>query len=220
MAEGSLIRFAKLIISNTVMQLFKPYSFFGSQNKDMPNIINKAFEKKMKRKCKENILYFKLDPVRHIESGVIVSRTELSAWIGADYNMQYIFPLLDYRVVDFSMSIPRPLFYKNGISRYIYRKAFENHLPYELCYYIHKDDIAKQTYRSETENIKNKAEHTIKLIDQNLFTSYIDFGRLNSLINSDFFCEPSRRSRFTLRKMETCYEIQRILGQETEPDRK
>lgn len=210
-ANGSWFGTIKVLIFTIVNQLFSPYSIFGKQNKDMPLILNKDWIKKVRGKCKRDKLYFFVAPVKNIESGAIVSRTELSAWIGADDNIQCIYPLLDYEVVDFAMSIPRHLFYKKGIKRYIFRKAFENILPKEICYYTYKYEVAKSTYIEKIQNDQTRAEIVTKLLDIGFFSKYIDFDIWNKLVEGKFFQEYTRTSKFTLWKIEDCYDLQRII---------
>jgi asparagine synthase (glutamine-hydrolysing) len=121
--NGSAVKFAKSIIGNAVFPLFAPFSVFSSVNRNLPTLVNPSFAKRMKRRCKRSVLLFKVNPIKHFDSPDIPSRTEMTSWVGAEYNVQFLFPFLDYRVVDFALSIPRHLYYKNGTSRYIYRKA-------------------------------------------------------------------------------------------------
>jgi asparagine synthase (glutamine-hydrolysing) len=143
LAKGSLLRFIKVILSNTVMTFFGPFSYCDISRQGQHRIVRREFARKMKRCCKRDILYFTVAPVKHLESGNIQTRTELAAWVDAEYNVQHLFPYLDYRVVDFAMSVPRRLYYKEGMNRYLFRKAFEQILPEQLCYYPYKDDIAR-----------------------------------------------------------------------------
>jgi len=51
-------------------------------------------------------------------------------------------PLLDHTVVDFARGIPRHLFFKNGINRYIFRRAFEGSCP-KTCVIISQRTISR-----------------------------------------------------------------------------
>ncbi len=94
LAKGSPLRFAKLIFANTIMPLFSTYAIFGNPNKGRPVIINKKFLEKMKKDCKRDTFTFKVNPQKHIQSGGIQTRTELLAWVNADYNTQHLRPYL------------------------------------------------------------------------------------------------------------------------------
>jgi asparagine synthase (glutamine-hydrolysing) len=211
LAKGSPLRFFKLLLSIPVVLLWRPYSFFGTQNNKIPEIMRKEFAKAMKKHCKKDILYLKVNPAKHIESGVSVSRTELAAWLGADYRIQYLFPFLDRRVVDYALSIPRHLYYKQGLSRYIYRKAFDHILPKELCYNVSKIDIAREKYWKETEDIRRKSEIVMSRINKDMFAFCIDWHKLEKLSDQGYFQQNARESIFTLIKIQICYDLQRIL---------
>ncbi len=210
LTKGSLLRFIKLILLLPITILCRPYSFLGKQNKTIPVIMKKKFQKREKKHCKKDILNLKVNPVKHLESGVTVSRTEITALIGADYHIQYLFPYLDYRVIDFAMSIPRHLYYKYGEPRYIYRKAFESVLPQEICTNRSKIDPSREQYWKETEDLQKKAEIVYGLIDKARFASYIDWNKVEDLIKRDYFREPSRGSIYTLLKLMICYDLQKI----------
>lgn len=211
LARGSVLRFLKLLISVPLVLLCRPYSFFGRQNKEIPCILKKRFKKAEKKKCKRDILKLKVNPVQHLESGVTVSRTELIAWISADYQMQYLFPFLDFRLVDFAMSIPRHLFFKQGQSRYIYRKAFSNILPKEICNNASKIDISREQYWKEHLNMQAQMQMVLERIDQEMFEPYIDWQEIKEMVASNYFTKQSRGSIFTYVKIMAIYDISRMI---------
>ena len=211
LTKGSPLRFMKLILSIPILLLCRPYSYLGTQNNKIPSVMKKEFVKRRKKSCKKDILFLKVNPAKHIESGVSVSRTELTAWLCADYQIQYLFPLLDYRVVDYALSIPRHLYYKRGVSRYIYRKAFDSILPKELCNNSSKIDLAREKYWEKADDLQKKAELVIDLIDKERFASYIDWDNVEKMVDRRYFQKSSRESIFTLFKLQVCYDLQRIL---------
>ena len=210
-AKGSPVRFVKSFIRNTAFPLFVPYSFLGKENSEMPVIVSDAFTGRMKRRCRRSMLWFRLNPVRHFDSPDIPSRTEQTAWVGADYNVQYLFPFLDCRVIDFALSIPRHLYFKHGTSRYIYRKAFAEILPEWVTSYPHKDDTAIHEYRTSDTSPGERAAFVFGTLNWDQFSRYIDSNRLGTLLENDYFAENSRETRLTVRRLEGCYILQRIL---------
>jgi asparagine synthase (glutamine-hydrolysing) len=177
----------------------------------MPVIVSDAFTRRMKRRCRRSVLLFRMNPVRHFDSPDIPSRTEQTAWVGADYNVQYLFPFLDYRVIDFALSIPRHLYFKHGTSRYIYRKAFAGILPEWVSCYPHKDDAAFHEYRTGDTSPRERAAFVCATLNWDRFSRYIDSNRLEALLENDYFAENSRESRLTVRKVEGCYILEQIL---------
>jgi asparagine synthase (glutamine-hydrolysing) len=215
LAKGSLLRFIKVILSNTVMTFFGPFSFIDFSGFGKPSIVKRTLMRRLKHRCKRDILYFTVDPVKHLESGNIQTRTELVAWVDADYNVQHLFPYLDYRVVDFAMSIPRRLYYHHGMNRYIFRKAFESLLPEKLCYYIYKDDIARCGYFEETAKQRfETTKNTVRLLDRKLFSPYIDWDKLEKLLDSPDCREDIRSNHLLRRNIQVCYLLQRMAVEE------
>ncbi len=214
LAKGSMRRLFKILIANTIFRLFDPYNYFGNPNKGIPSIANHNFADKLKRHCPKDILYFSSNPVMHIESGNIQTRTEMTAWLGACYNVQHMYPLLDYRVVEFAMSIPRHLYLKRGISRYIFRKAFAPILPSEVCCFLSKNDMAKYMYGIATmAEMADKLRLTASQLQRDLFSSYIDWDKLETVLYNPMLSADLGIYVHTLLKIHPCYYIQQILAE-------
>jgi asparagine synthase (glutamine-hydrolysing) len=129
----------------------------------------------------------------------------------AEYGITHLYPFLDYRVVDFAFTIPRTMYLKNGINRYVFRKAFAGILPPEHAGYFTKDDPVKSDFllgRNTRERMKNFAG----LIDRPLFSPYINWGSLDRAIENLDGWEESWRQNAKLRnKLRYCLELQREL---------
>lgn len=213
LAKGSPWRFVRLLVSNSLFELFRPYSYFGKPDPDILTFISRAFAEKAKRHSGRDILYFSLSPVRHLESGYIQNRTESAAWMDAESSIQHIYPFLDHRVVDFSMAIPRHLYYKNGVGRYVFREAFSSILPKEIYQYTSKNDIAKSTYFSKTlMDTSAKIKLTVEELDHGLFSGIIDFTVLASQARNPAV-DDKKNMVSRKRRVLTCYFIQKILAE-------
>lgn len=212
-AKGSPRRFFK-ILANTAFLLFDPHHYLGNRQATALNIANKKFANNLKPYCKKDIVYFSRNPVKNIESGWIQARTELTAWLGAHYNVQSLYPLLDYRVVDFAMSIPRHWFLKQGMDRYLFRKTFAHILPPEMCGFLTKTDIAKETYFRG--KIAEEWDNLILLANQlqrDLFSAYIDWDKLDKILYNSALITDFLVYFRTYEKIHTCYNIQQILAE-------
>lgn len=73
--------------------------------------------------------------------GHIVGRVE--SWAASSKKMDYRYPLLDKRIVEFALGIPAGLFLQNGKGRYIYRHAVSNILPPNICWGESKSEPAR-----------------------------------------------------------------------------
>ena len=74
--------------------------------------------------------------------GHLQYRMESWAAHGADLGLTYAFPLLDQRIIEFALSIPDHLYFKDGWKRWLYRTAMEGTLPDEVRWNPHKFDAA------------------------------------------------------------------------------
>lgn len=107
------------------------------------------------------------------------------------------------------MSIPRKLYYKQSVSRYIFRKVFEKVLPHKLCYNQSKIDITNEVFLKKADHSQESAEKTAGRINRDIFDSCIDWDKVSSLLEQKYFLQPTRGSIFTLLKLQVCYDIQR-----------
>lgn len=74
------------------------------------------------------------------------NRMDCVAVYGAYCGVRYMLPYLDYRVIDYAVSIERGMYLKHGTDRYILKKAFSDVLPKSLTGKVDKSD---PSYRSE-----------------------------------------------------------------------
>ncbi|HWR12089.1 MAG TPA: asparagine synthase-related protein [Rectinemataceae bacterium] len=213
LAKGSPWRFCGLLISNSLFELFRPYGYFGKPDPEILTFMSRTLTKKEKRHSGRDVLYFSLSPVRHLESGYIQNRTESAAWMDAETSIQHVYPFLDYRVVDFSMAIPRHLYYKNGVSRYVFREAFSSILPKEICRYMPKNDFAKSAYFSKTlMDTSAKTKLIVEELDRGLFSGIIDFAALTNQARNPAVND-KKNVILRKRRVLTCHSIQKILAE-------
>lgn len=184
LSKGSAFQYVKKIISSTILSTFRHLGYLSFEKSCYNSIKNNDSYKELKKYAKRRIKYSAIAPVKRIESGEIQTRTEVSAWMGAEYNVQYIYPFLDFHLIDFAMSIPRHMFLKNGINRYIFKRTFEGILPHDLCCYNSKlTDEARCTYIRSNKNFIANIDEYLEKLDKHLFSRYIDFNRAKATTN-------------------------------------
>lgn len=83
--------------------------------------------------------------------GSLTGRTESWASSGFEKQIEYRFPLLDKRLVEFALSIPLSLYEKHGYNRYLYRYAISEYVPKDIVW-------------SETKYENERADRHIKLL--------------------------------------------------------
>ncbi len=80
------------------------------------------------------------DQLDLFNQGHIVNRIESFASCGSRYGVEYVYPLLDRRIVEFALGIPQELYVREGKSRYLFRAAVEGWLPEEIRWGNFKDE--------------------------------------------------------------------------------
>lgn len=77
-----------------------------------------------------------------LDQGHLQFRAESWASHGASLGLTYAFPLLDRRLVEFALSIPDRLYFRDGWKRWLYRAAMAGVLPDLVRWNPHKSDEA------------------------------------------------------------------------------
>jgi asparagine synthase (glutamine-hydrolysing) len=67
--------------------------------------------------------------IERLTGGALQYRMEAWASHGALLGLTYTFPLLDKRIIEFALSIPDRLYFKDGWKRWLYRTAMDGILP-------------------------------------------------------------------------------------------
>ena len=80
-----------------------------------------------------------------LASGHLQERTESWAAHGAEFGVVYSYPLLDRRIIEFSLSIPDHLFFRHGWKRWLFRRAAAGIVPDDVRWNTQKFDVAKDT---------------------------------------------------------------------------
>lgn len=109
-------------------------------------------------------LAFAYDPRQYVQNGGLRLRLDNAAFQGAEQGVRYVFPLLDYRVVDFSLAIPRRMFLKKGKDRLVFRGAFASLLPEAVCRQQRKDSPGMNSVHSQEED-EAYFRNTLYLLD-------------------------------------------------------
>ncbi len=105
-----------------------------------------------------------------LHDGLIQARVESWATSGRSYRMEYRYPLLDKRLVEFALGIPEEVFRHNSKGRYLFRQSIEGLLPQEIIWsntkyepkrvkkYIALSQNAQSVWRQFYNSDKNETE--------------------------------------------------------------
>ena len=78
-----------------------------------------------------------------LESGHLADRMDEWAASGTSHGIEYRYPLLDRRILEFAHGLPLDLFRRGRHRRWIMRKAMEGLLPPEVCWNASKSDPSR-----------------------------------------------------------------------------
>jgi hypothetical protein len=81
-------------------------------------------------------------------AGHITERIESWAASGRRKGLQYVYPLLDRRAIEFSLSFPGKFFVNHGEGRFVFRKAVEDFWPPGMAFSVRKAEPALQNLLS------------------------------------------------------------------------
>jgi asparagine synthase (glutamine-hydrolysing) len=114
--------------------------------------------------------------LRLLEQGHLQYRMESWASHGASLGITYAFPLLDHRLVEFALSIPDRLYFRDGWKRWLYRTAMEGILPDEVRWNPNKSDDAmvQQYHRAKSGMLEDYRERLLDHVEN----PFVDVGVL------------------------------------------
>lgn len=130
-------------------------------------ILKKAFSERMRSQFRDQQMYFFIAPERYVMQGGTRPRLDNAAYQGAQAGMRYLFPYVDYRVMDYAVSIPRRLYVGQNTSRLIFREAFREIMPKSL-YDVNYKDLASIRDLPRRNNYQQKMSNRVQYLVENL----------------------------------------------------
>ena len=133
-------------------------------------------------------LHFSYDPAAYILQGGHRVRLDNVAVQGAQKHVRYMLPFIDYRVLDFALSIPRAQYNRPGMDRFVYRKAFGDLMPQSLREVNYKDTPSVDDYQPKfdmTAHFRYTKDQILKTLDREFWDGILDFEFLESLSFSE-----------------------------------
>lgn len=161
------------ILSEERKQLKQPFQMhFASPELLKADFSNKFIQKKMPP------IYFAYDPKKYIKEGGSRNRLDVMAMLGAYSGVRYLAPFLDYRVIDFAVSIPRHMYLKGRSNRYIFREAFKEIMPESLYRLQIKEDNSFNSVEEDSdwfEEFSKYKKEALDKLDRVYWEPYLDF---------------------------------------------
>ncbi len=180
------------------------------------------------RDRKMPILNFFFDPKGYINSGGTGVRLDNASILSSYGGARYLFPYLDAKVVDFAVSIPRHMYLKWGINRYIFREAFKDIMPKSLYKLNRKEspsDSVVEGYdpAQAFKTFRENRDEVLSNLDRDFLERYLDLKKIEKWVESeelpsDEEDELNRKALFTLIFLANSYCMLKKSREITVPD--
>ena len=205
-------------VKRSLRQIFKanPYFLAPYHNtySNASRLVNPEFIKRMEGKAKPLSLPFAYNPKEYILQGGHRVRLDNVAVQGAENGVQYMIPFVDYRVLDFALSIPRSQFHNGYNNRYIYREAFHDMIPQSLRDMHYKDTPSQETYMPDLDLYQvflRDRDSVVNHLDPEEWKDYLDLDILKIIeIPRNYTREDYIRASAILNQATLCAVIQHV----------
>lgn len=182
------LKLCKTDLTETRKDMFSPFK----SHRTAEDFITQSLKEKGKSYSVAP-LYFSFDPVKYVKQGGSLNRPECTALYGAYMNVTFAFPFLDYRVLDYALSIPRHNYINHGKNRYVYREAFKDIMPKSLYKLTSKRDISALNRKKEEGDEKpdwypafnTERRALVESLDRDIWAGILDFDKLDAWVNGE-----------------------------------
>lgn len=99
-----------------------------------PWLVESWLEKQVGKESGLSDFCIRSQQLNEIGCGHLRNRLEGWAVAGRRQGIEYRYPLLDKRIVEFALGLPAELYLQQGFSRYIFRAAMSGMLPRKICW--------------------------------------------------------------------------------------
>ena len=188
-----------------------PYHKFYS-NPD--RFLQPAFMERMKQGFEPKVHYFAFRPYKYIMQGGHRVRLDNISMQGAAAGVRYLAPYIDYRVLDYALSIPRAQFQNGYTNRYIFRAAFDDIMPQSLRDVHYKDTPSMDNYTPDIDlsqrYLEDKAK-VMKYFDREYWADYFDLDAVDSfVVPKNYTRAQYANACYLLEDLMACCLIQRL----------
>lgn len=157
-------------------------SVFGASEFLKPDFMEKYSKKDMP------ILHFAFSPIEYVLEGGSRNRLDNVSLLGAYNGVRYLVPYLDYRVIDFAVSIPRYVYLKGTSNRYLFREAFKDIMPESLYSLRRKEDTSVKNLppnENWSKEFAEKKKYIVQKLDRGFWAKYLDFDKIDAWVETD-----------------------------------
>lgn len=175
-------------------------------------ILHESFKARMEPQKANTPLYFTYAPEKYVEQGGTRVRLDNVAYHGAINGVRYLLPFIDHRVMDFAVSIPRHLYVKGNVNRYIYREAFKDILPESLYKMQYKDTSSLRDFEFGEEirqDFRKTMNSICSYLDREYWAGILDFDAIAKIdLPDDYKAKDYHRVSIARHELYRCLLIQ------------
>ena len=185
-SEGESLRLLRALKRGTrdAWARIKDIYFRPVRNDRYSVVLNPLFRDRISREYVRKNFYFSYAPHKYIMQGGTRPRMDNAAYQGAFNGVRYLFPYVDYRVIDYAVSIPRRLHITHSENRAIFRESFRKIMPESLYLvnYKYSPSTRGQSYTQGYEQrFRDRVEATVNSLDREVWGQYLDFDQILKL---------------------------------------
>lgn len=176
-------------------------------------LLNNEFFEKYDKDPKPT-LSFAYDAKAYIKAGGSRNRLDVVALLGAYSGVRYIMPYLDYRVIDYAVSIPRHMYLKNQKNRYIFREAFKDIMPESLYTLDRKEDNSWNNLEREPQKEEDYLEQkkmVADMLDREYWSKYLNWETIDQWVGRKLHEADATFDKGMLICLSNCNKIQNII---------
>lgn len=189
---------------------------------NVTNLIKPEFKSKYDEK-EMGGYYFGVDPKQYIKDGGSRNRLDNLSLQGAYCGVRYLIPYLDYRVIDFAVSIPRYQYLRGRYERYIFREAFKDIMPKSLYKLTSKAENSRSSKEHDPDWYDDFLHSKVRLIekfDRKIWEKYLDFDKLFEFAQSRKTTQEEQQTEvFNCICLQNCLTAQAVLEKTREISR-
>ncbi len=153
----------------------------------LKDMLKKEFVKKYQTE-KGSASTYAYDPCTYVRVGGSRNRLDVVALLGAYCGARYLIPYLDYRVIDYALSIPRHLYLRANKNRYIFREAFRDIMPESLYRLAGKEDTSWKSVEKKEPGEQEEKEYMARkrrlffMLDRERWEGCLDWDALEKWV--------------------------------------
>lgn len=187
-----LLRTAKRVIKQLFVEQPHFRKPFYKEYSNSSRFLNAEFSAKVSKDFKPLKHYFAYQPYKYIMQGGHRVRLDNIAVQGVKSGVRYMTPFIDFRVLDFALSIPRAQFHNGYTNRYIYRAAFDDIIPQSLRDMHYKDTPSMDNRTPDIdihEHFLNSKRMVLRYLDKDYWKKYLDIPSIENFdLPENFTC--------------------------------